>query len=81
MKIAIYSSVLAALILSSNLSFAQKAIGKCMRVDCASMLSYCKESRSIGKTATNCEAAGAQCLRTKKWIGTTPEGTKWSCTF
>ena len=37
--------------------------------------------RSSGKTGTNCEAAGAQCTKAKKWIGTTLDGKKWSCTF
>ena len=62
-------------------SFAQKAIGKCMRTDCAAMQAYCEESRSAGKTGTNCTAAGAQCNKSKKWVGTTPDNKKWSCTF
>ena len=75
------SAILVALISTSVPSSAQKAIGKCMRADCASMQAYCNESRSSGKTGTNCEAAGAQCTKAKKWVGTTPDGKKWSCTF
>lgn len=67
--------------LASTPSFAQKPIGKCMRADCASMQQYCEESRSVGKTGTNCGPAGAQCTKTKKWVGTSPDGKKWSCTF
>jgi hypothetical protein len=67
----------------STPSFAQKPIGKCMRADCASMQSYCEESRATGKTMTNCSAAGKLCLQSKgrTWIGTSPEGKKWSCVF
>lgn len=75
------SAILLALISTSLPSSAQKAIGKCMRADCASMQAYCNESRSSGKTGTNCEVAGAQCIKAKKWVGTTPDGKKWSCTF
>ena len=62
-------------------SLAQKQIGKCMRADCASMQAYCEESRAAGKTGTNCSAAGKQCAQNKKWVGATPDGKKWSCTF
>ena len=75
------SAILVALISTSVPSSAQKAIGKCMRADCASMQAYCNESRSSGKTGTNCEVAGAQCTKAKKWVGTAPDGKKWSCTF
>jgi hypothetical protein len=51
------SAILVALISTSVPSSAQKAIGKCMRADCASMQAYCNESRSSGKTGTNCEVA------------------------
>jgi hypothetical protein len=88
--------IIMALISTSVPSFAQKAIGNCMKVtgysqflqrsssheaDCTSMQAYCSESRSSGKTLTNCEAASAQCSKAKRWIGTTPDGKKWSCTF
>jgi hypothetical protein len=65
----------------SSPSLAQKAkpIGKCMRPDCASMQQFCEESKRAGKTGTDCAAAGKQCGRT--WVGTTPDGKKWSCTF
>jgi hypothetical protein len=76
-----FPAILVALISSSVPSVAQKAIGKCMRADCASMQAYCEESRSAGKTGTNCVAAGAQCTKSKKWVGTTTDGKKWSCTF
>lgn len=69
------------LIASSLPSMAQKPIGKCMRSDCAAMQAYCMESMAAGKTGTNCAAAGAQCDKSKKWIGSTPDGKKWSCTF
>lgn len=66
-------------------SFAQKAklIGKCMRADCAAMQSYCEESKSAGKTGTDCGAAGKQCVAGggKSWVGKTPDGKAWSCTF
>jgi hypothetical protein len=75
------STILVALASTSAPSFAQKPIGKCMRPDCASMQQYCEESRSAGKTGTNCVPAGAQCTKTKKWVGTGPDGKKWSCTF
>ena len=68
------SAILVALISTSVPSSAQKAIGKCMRADCASMQAYCNESRSSGKTGTNCEVAGARCTKAKKWVGTTPDG-------
>jgi hypothetical protein len=60
-----------------------KAIGKCMRPDCASMQQYCNESKSEGKTGTDCAAAGKLCLDVKgrTWLGTTPDGKRWSCTF
>ena len=88
--------IIMAMISTSVPSFAQKAMGNCMKVsgysqflqrsssheaDCTSMQAYCSESRSSGKTGTNCEAAGAQCTKAKKWVGTTPDGKKWSCTF
>ncbi|MGW1420357.1 hypothetical protein ACWAT4_09605 [Bradyrhizobium manausense] len=75
------AAIFMTLISTSVPSSAQKAIGKCMRADCAGMQAYCSESRSSGKTGTNCEAAGAQCTKAKKWVGTTPDGKKWSCTF
>jgi len=81
MKWLLLPFVLVYLVAAAAPSSAQKPIGKCMRADCASMLAYCQESRSAGKTGTNCEAAGARCIKSKKWIGTTPEGTKWSCVF
>jgi hypothetical protein len=88
--------IIMTLISTSVPSFAQKAIGNCMKVagysqflqrssihkaDCTSMQAYCSESRGSGKTKTNCEVAGAQCTDAKKWVGTTPDGKKWSCTF
>jgi hypothetical protein len=88
--------IILALVSTSVPGFAQKAVGNCMKVtgypqflqrsssheaSCASMQAYCSESRSSGKTHTNCEDASAQCAKAKKWIGTTPDGKKWSCTF
>jgi hypothetical protein len=84
MKGSLYiSTILVALASTSVPSFAQKPIGKCMRADCASMQQYCEESRSAGKTLTNCTAAGKQCVQSKgrTWVGTTPDGKKWSCNF
>ena len=60
MKVLYCFAVLVALISTAVPGSAQKAIGKCMRADCAIMHAYCTESRSSGKTGTNCEAAGAQ---------------------
>ena len=81
MNCSLLSVVFAVLISTPSPSLAQKPIGKCMRADCAAMQAYCQESRSAGKTLTNCEAAGAQCSKAKKWIGTSPDGKNWSCTF
>ncbi len=81
MKYLFLSVLFVALVSTPVPSLAQKPIGKCMRADCAAMQAYCQESRSAGKTRTNCEAAGAQCTKNKKWIGTSPDGKKWSCTF
>jgi hypothetical protein len=77
-------TLMVALASATGPSFAQKAkdIGKCMRADCGSMQKFCEESRSAGKTGTNCEAAGKLCLESKgRWVGTTPDGKKWTCTF
>lgn len=83
MKAQLIPMILIAVAFTSSPSFAQKPIGKCMRADCASMQQYCEESRSTGKTGTNCVAAGKQCVQSKggKWVGTTTDGKKWSCTF
>lgn len=81
MKGLFLSAVFVALVSTSVPSLAQKPIGKCMRADCATMQAYCQESRGAGKTKTNCEAAGAKCTKSKKWVGTTSDGKKWSCTF
>ena len=62
-------------------SSAQKYVGKCMRADCAAMQAYCQESKAAGKSLTNCEAAGAQCTKNKKWFGKSVDGKAWSCTF
>ena len=62
---------------------AEKDIGQCMRVDCASMQQYCEESYKIGKTGTNCAAAGKACLQSNggRWHGVTADGKKWTCNF
>ena len=80
-----FAAVVIAAFSAASPSFAQKAklIGKCMRVDCAAMQSYCEESKSQGKTGTDCTAAGKQCVAGggKSWVGKTPDGKAWSCTF
>jgi hypothetical protein len=83
MKIPYILTTLVALACTSIPSFAQKPIGKCMRADCASMQQFCEESRSAGKTGTNCAGAGQQCVQSKgrTWVGTSPDGKKWSCNF
>jgi hypothetical protein len=85
MKVLYFATVSLAVVISAGPSLAQKAkaIGKCMRADCASMQAYCEESKSAGKTGTDCPSAGARCLASKgkTWVGTTPDGKKWSCTF
>jgi hypothetical protein len=81
MKYLLLTAVFGVLVSTSAASLAQKPIGKCMRADCAGMQTYCQESKAAGKTATNCEAAGAQCTKNKKWTGKTVDGKTWSCTF
>jgi hypothetical protein len=81
MKFRFFSAVFVAFVFTSVPSLAQTAIGKCMRADCASMQSFCQESKTAGKTGTDCEAAGALCAKNQKWVGTRPDGKKWSCTF
>jgi hypothetical protein len=85
MKVLYFAIISIAVIVSAGPSLAQKAklIGKCMRADCASMQAYCEESKAAGKTGTDCGAAGTLCLASKgkTWVGTTPDGKKWSCTF
>ena len=80
---AVTALLLAATASQASAAAGEKAIGKCMRADCASMQQYCEESRSAGKTGTNCTAAGNQCVQGKgrTWHGTTAEGKKWSCNF
>src|SRR6476619_2862861 len=60
-----------------------KSIGKCMRLDCESMQQYCDESRSAGKTGTDCSVAGKLCFQSKgrTWVGTTADGKTWTCDF
>ena len=83
MKSLCISTVLVALASTAVPSFAQKHIGKCMRADCESMQQYCDESRSAGKTATDCSVAGKLCHQSKgrTWVGTTPDGKQWTCDF
>lgn len=81
MKRLFFSVTVLVTLISIEPSMAQKFYGKCMRPDCASMLAYCQESKSTGKTSTNCETAAALCAKNKKWVGTTPDGKKWACGF
>jgi hypothetical protein len=81
MKYLFLTAVCAVVVSTLAPSSAQKAVGKCMRADCAAMQAYCQESKAAGKTQTNCEAAGAQCTKNKKWVGKSVDGKAWSCTF
>jgi hypothetical protein len=76
MKSLCISTVLVALAVTAAPTFAQKSIGKCVRPDCESMQQYCDESRSAGKTGTDCSVAGKLCFQSKgrTWVGTTPDG-------
>ena len=83
MKSLCISTVLVALALTAAPTFAQMSIGKCVRPDCESMQQYCDESRSAGKTGTDCSVAGKLCFQSKgrTWVGTTPDGKTWTCDF
>ena len=83
MKSLYVSTVLVALALTAAPTFAQKSIGKCMRPDCESMQKYCDESRSAGKTGTDCSIAGKRCFQSngRTWVGTAPDGKTWTCDF
>ncbi|MFK4511387.1 hypothetical protein ABIF81_006565 [Bradyrhizobium daqingense] len=85
MKYFYFAAAALAIVTAATPSLAQKPklIGKCMRTDCAAMQSYCEESKSTGKTGTDCGMAGKQCVAGggKSWLGRTPDGKAWSCTF